>query len=136
MVERNGKPLKISLDLALYSVDTEQSLLPVISMSSKFLFIEKLESIADQMCSNALADNRLLLGRDIIDIIVMQSHWGDIPEELFQDFNNRECFWVAKCYQNALLTIKDDTYWLEETMENWGVKDDYKKIIRQHLAKF
>lgn len=83
LAEFNGRPIKITITMAMFVVTKELDTFPLPLLSKESLFTQKLMAIDDHIREPDL------LEQDIIDIHEMQKYWGDIPEAVFSVVGDR-----------------------------------------------
>jgi len=101
--------------------------LPVPVVDRVGLFTEKLLANADRYA------DRSVYGRDIIDLLVMIEHWGEIPAQAWQAAQQAYGAAVAADFDRARQRLGDDPGFLNECFEVLAVDPLVQRSIRDRL---
>jgi len=108
---------------------TEATYLPVPTLSRTSLFAEKLLANADRGL------DLTGLNKDMIDLIVMQQKWGEVPAEAIDLARNAYGDGVLKAYQKVFDMLKKNPARVEDCCEQLDVLPEYRGLISQALLK-
>jgi hypothetical protein len=102
----DGIPIKLEIvredRIALHSQAVPTLPIPVLSRTD--MYAEKLLANADRWADKSTAS------RDIIDLAMMISHWGDIPEQAWHKASEAYGASAELALQKASLLMADETY--------------------------
>jgi hypothetical protein len=102
--------------------------LPVPILDRVSLFTEKLLANSDRYA------DRSVYGRDLIDLLVMIEHWGEIPRSAWERANQAYGGAVATDFQRAMQRLANDPGYLDECFTILTVNPAMQASIRGRLA--
>jgi hypothetical protein len=97
---------------------------PVPCLSQTDMFAEKLLANADRY------GDKSVMSRDIIDLIVMQHHWGEIPASAWAKSEAAYGNSVRIAYGKALDLLRHDRHYLDECIVQMGIDEKLSGILR------
>jgi len=124
------KPLKFEVILeariGLAGVSIPPLHVPCLSRES--LFAEKLLANADR------AGDRSTSSRDLIDLLVMQKHWGPIPQEAWDTAESAYGTAVKKAVAKEMRALCDDAY-RRQCFDRLGLDEHARAIVEQTIQR-
>lgn len=108
--------------ISLTGKDTDGISVPTLVKED--LFAEKLLANADRYADT------LVKSRDIIDLIMMENHWGQIPTCAWEKTTTAYGKSTLTAYNSALLLLANDPRYFERCLEELSVSDDAADAIR------
>jgi hypothetical protein len=92
------------------------------------LFAEKLLANADRY------GDKSVMSRDIIDLMVMQQHWGEIPQTAWEKANAAYGNGVAASYAKALDMLRENPAYLAACLAKMSVDTVTAENLRKNLG--
>lgn len=102
--------------------------IPVPCLSRKDMFAEKLLANADRFADKGV------FSRDIIDLIMMERHWGPIPQESWAKAEGVYGRSVQDAYKKARETMADRPY-REKCFEEMAVSQEARDTVAGALGR-
>jgi len=98
--------------------------------------LDRVTSFAEKLLANAdrYAD-RSVYGRDIIDLMVMIEHWGEIPEQAWEQARQAYGAAVVTDFERAVRRLADDSGYLDECFSVLGVASRIQFRLRQAIRE-
>lgn len=133
LVDLDGMPLKFEIirearvDLEPRS-RLESGLMPVATLSEVSLFTEKLLANADRGLDKSG------LSKDMIDLIVMQHHWGQIPIESVRAAVKAYGPSIGKSYAKTFVLLRDNAEYLNRCLNELSIENEYKQIALDYIS--
>lgn len=107
----------------------ENSSLSVPTLTRLDFFTQKLLSNVDRWA------DRGVKSRDMIDLLVMRHHWGEIPKKAWEKAGKAYSpFVVEKAYENALNLLRNEEY-LKSCFKELNIDENVESIIRSFLIE-
>lgn len=107
---------------------TIDATLPVPVLTREDMFAEKLLANADRFADKSV------LSRDVIDLIMMEGSWGDIPAGAWKKAEDAYGNSVKAALDNARVMLKTDRAHFSRCMMNMGIAIDEENRIRRALG--
>jgi hypothetical protein len=104
--------------------------LPVPVLDRTTLFAEKLLANSDRHA------DRSVFARDLLDLLVMKAHWGEVPPEAFERAESAYGRAVAIDFERAARELRDDPQYLERCFEALSVSLAARALVREQLGRF
>jgi hypothetical protein len=104
--------------------------LPVPVLDRTGLFAEKLLANSDRHA------DRSTYARDLIDLLVMTEHWGDIPGEAWSKAKSAYGDAPGNDLRRATLALREDPDYLKECFEMLAVTPAARETVHEHLRDF
>lgn len=122
-------PIKLEIVLeGRIELDCERiDTLPVPVLDRPGLFAEKLLANSDRYA------DRSTYARDLIDLLMMTAHWGEIPKGAWDSAESAYGSAPAVDLRRAALALREDPGYLEECFDTLAVTVDAREIIRSRL---
>jgi hypothetical protein len=126
----SGAPIKFEIvreariDLTGQEVDG----IPVTCLSRNDLFAEKLLANADRWADKGA------LSRDIIDLMMMERHWGSIPAAAWDKARSAYGDSVERAWENARQQLRDDPRHFASCVERMGIDQVAARELDEALA--
>lgn len=102
--------------------------IPVPCLTRNDMFAEKLLANADRYGDKAV------MSRDLIDILVMEQHWGPIPSPAWDKASNAYGDSVYVALRKAKELLGGDRQYLDGCLEKMGIDDDVASEIERGLG--
>jgi hypothetical protein len=104
--------------------------LPVPVLDRTGSFAEKLLANCDRHL------DRSVFGRDIIDLLMMIAHWGEIPPEALAKAEGAYGRAISADFERAARHLRDDPRYLARCFEALSVSPDAQETVRERLMRF
>lgn len=130
VINVDGTPIKLEIvreariDLAGEHVPS----LPVMCLDRTSLFAEKLLANADRF------NDKSVMSRDIIDLMVMEANWGRIPKAAWDKANAAYGASAILSYEKAKQKLRDDPAYLSECVRNMQITEKAKNTLCKALG--
>lgn len=130
IVTAEGTPVKFEIvrEARIALAGTDVAGIPVPCLTPTDLFAEKLLANADRW------GDKSAMSRDIIDLMVMQQHWGDIPAPAWEKARGAYGDAVSAAYAKALDMLQADSAYLAACLTRMGVNAATAEYLRHILA--
>lgn len=126
----DGLPIKFEIvrEARIVLDCADVSDIPVPCLSRTDQFAEKLLANADRYTDKSA------MSRDIIDLMVMERHWGGIPDQAWNKASSAYGDSVYGALNKAKDMLRDDPQYLDECLEKMGIDassvgSDIKKAL-------
>jgi len=103
--------------------------IPVPCLSRVDMFAEKLLANADRYLDKSV------MSRDVLDLVVMQSKWGEIPAQAWQKAESAYGTSVRIALSRAREMLQADTAYFELCLQKMAFDGGVASWLRQELAK-
>lgn len=134
IVEIEGMPIKFEIVREVRiplipDISGNFSNIPVPLLSEESLFAEKLLANTDRGLDKAG------LSKDMIDLIVMQNHWGAIPKTSIKSAWQAYGAAAGKAYKATFELLRNDHQHKEKCFRELGLSDKYITMINDYLSE-
>lgn len=125
-----GVPIKFEIvreaRIGLEGADVPE--IPVPCLTRRDLFAEKLLANADRF------GDKSAMSRDVIDLMVMESHWGPVPREAWEKASSAYGDSVHAAFRKAKEFLSRDPKHLNDCLAKMGVDEPTAAMLRRSLA--
>lgn len=130
VVEIEGAPMKLEIvsEGRIPLAGTDDGTLPVARLTDEDLVAEKLLANADRFLDDSA------LGRDALDLIVLQHHLGGLPESAKEKARAAYGDSIDRALARGLQRLRDDPAQLERALTTLDVTPEACALIRARLA--
>lgn len=123
----DGTPVRFEIvrEARIELAGTEMPDIPVPCLTRLDLFAEKLLANADRFADKSA------MSRDVIDLMIMERHWGAIPEQAWEKASNAYGDSVVAALGKAKAMLRADPQYLDGCLAKMGIDD----AVGAHLRK-
>lgn len=126
----DGTPIKFEIvrEARVDLSGTDMPNIPVPCLTKNDLFAEKLLANADRY------GDKSVMSRDVIDILVMESNWGAIPQLSWTKAESAYGESVQVAFKKAIGMLRSNPQYLSQCLEKMGIDDDIEAMLRERLG--
>ncbi|PPC84649.1 MAG: hypothetical protein CTY38_00965 [Methylotenera sp.] len=128
ILDLKGMPLKFEIVReARIDLTATQDLLPIATLDEISLFSEKLLANTDRGLDQSG------LSKDMLDLIVMQHRWGNIPANAMRKAVKAYGTSVGRAYEKSFELLSRNHDYLNKCLHELDIKAEYRVIITDYL---
>lgn len=126
----DGLPIKFEIvrEARIEITGTDMPNIPVQCLTKNDLFAEKLLANADRF------NDKSVMSRDVIDLMVMENHWGKIPKQAWEKAEGAYGNSVHEALRKAKELLRADPQYLGSCLEKMGIDDAVSAKLRSSLG--
>lgn len=126
----DGTPIKFEIvrEARIDLAGTDMPNISVPCLTKDDLFAEKLLANADRY------NDKSVMSRDVIDILMMESNWGAIPQLSWNKAENAYGDYVHVTFKKAKEMLRSNPQYFRECLEKMGIDDNTGAMLRGQLG--
>lgn len=126
----DGTPIKFEIirEARIELAGTVMPNIPVLCLTKEDLFAEKLLANADRFADKSA------MSRDLIDLMVMEAHWGAIPKQAWDKATDAYGDSVDGALRKAKELLRSNPEYLARCLKTMGIDDEVATELRCALG--